>query len=138
MTMTRADRYQHLIVNPEAGEKRLFVHGPDRIVVSADGQAVHFYRSPHWEIAFIRNDGWTLGATKEFEHVAYRMWHTDWLAFMRPGEREATPISEYRPPAKAQKTCPRCGSPCEFRFVGRWDELKRWVCSCCTWNEVDK
>ncbi len=161
MTMTREDRYQHLIVNLMAGECRCFVHGPDRIVINSEGEAVRLHSTvvqpvlgqpdkvtevARWAIAFIRSDGWTLGAPKEFEHVAYRMWHEDWIAFMRPGDREATAISEYKPTESereqakaipAAKTCPRCGSPCEKRTRGRWDLEWRWACLYCTWTDLD-
>jgi len=47
-------------------------------------------------IIFVRNDGWSLGASFKFEKAAYRMWKKEWVAFMRVGQTDLLlPISNY-------------------------------------------
>lgn len=34
-------------------------------------------------IIFFRNDGWSLGAPKEFEEMAYKMYEDEWVRYAR-------------------------------------------------------
>ena len=77
-------------------------YGPDRVVVNADGYAVSGLRARRDyeimpDVIFIRGDGWTLGAPKEFAAVAFGIWFDSWVGFVLRAEPEkAKPISEYR------------------------------------------
>lgn len=71
----------------------------DRIVVNSDGQACPpdlakdiFQLEP--EVAFKREDGWTLGAPAEYELVAFTLWKGDWTHFSRDMENWIS-IDEY-------------------------------------------
>ncbi len=46
------------------------------------------------EVGFKRNDGWTLGAPRSLELVAFSLWKGDWTHFSRDGETWI-PIEEY-------------------------------------------
>ena len=72
-------------------------NGFDRIVINYEGEAWSYKRAfdvlgitP--DVAFRRKDGWVLGAPKEFEHVARRMWEDEWTHIIRKGETEWIPI----------------------------------------------
>lgn len=73
---------------------------PDRVIVDRGGYGVpsniaekRYKVIP--DIIFKRNDGWTLGAPKEFEDVAYRMWRDEWTHFVRRPNSEWKGIGEY-------------------------------------------
>jgi hypothetical protein len=75
-------------------------HGPDRVVINGEGEAVPSKRArcdygvvP--EIVFIRGDGWALGAPRVWEAIAYSCWQSEWIGFARRGDAHATPISDY-------------------------------------------
>ena len=68
--------------------------GPDRVVISEEGEMVHWKvaRDNHGifpDVVFIRNDGWTLGAPAPLEDVARKLWEHDWLGLIR--KPSATP-----------------------------------------------
>ncbi len=74
--------------------------GPTRVIVEVDGLAVThreardvFQVTP--EIIFIRDDGWMLGAPRQFESVAYKMWKDSWTHFLRRPHTEWIPIKKY-------------------------------------------
>ena len=74
----------------------------DRVVVNVHG--LSFRANTAFEvhgvcakIIFIRDDGWSLGAPSEFEHVAYRLWMNQWREFRRFPDYEPHPMSEYKP-----------------------------------------
>ena len=46
------------------------------------------------EVVFLRKDGWTLGAPRQYESIAYDMWSDEWTHFSRDG-KTWKPISEY-------------------------------------------
>lgn len=61
--------------------------GPTRVVINVHGEAVPPGRtsiSP--DIIYIRNDGWTLGAPREFDGIARKMWADMWVAVMSKGK----------------------------------------------------
>lgn len=72
----------------------------DRVMVESDGLSV-----PHKEardvfkitpdIIFLRNDGWTLGAPKIFERIAFKMWAGDWTHFVRTPHTQWVEIERY-------------------------------------------
>lgn len=47
------------------------------------------------DIIFVRDDGWSLGATKEFERDAFNMWPYSWTHFCLKPDPILIPISEY-------------------------------------------
>ena len=47
------------------------------------------------DIIFLRNDGWSLGASKNLENVAYNVWAGSWQYYARKGDTHFRPISEY-------------------------------------------
>lgn len=71
----------------------------DRVIQDAEGYATSPARSriPHdkYEIAFVRNDGWTLAAPKELVLVAFETWPLEWKYFWRDGE--SRPIDQFSP-----------------------------------------
>ena len=60
-------------------------NGPTRVVYSDEGQAttpelaLQLYNEVA-EVVFIRNDGWTLGASMKYYKVAHDLWEGDWAA----------------------------------------------------------
>jgi hypothetical protein len=85
----------------KATAKHIMLHGPDRVVINAEGDA-YGPRQAQQEhgirptIIFIRYDGWSLGAPAQFEQVAFQMWADSWVAFIRRPDEEPMPISSYR------------------------------------------
>lgn len=91
-----------LPVNAQAGWRRVSVHGPDRVLVNANGEAVSSVRARRIagvtpDIIFIRDDGWSLGAPAALEAIAYSIWRKEWAAFARRGDLAPSPITEYQP-----------------------------------------
>lgn len=67
---------------------------PDRIVINFEGESVHPNRTDiQPDVIFIRSDGWSLGAPREFEKVACDMWYDEWAFFVI--DEEKYPFSEY-------------------------------------------
>ena len=71
----------------------------DRVVYSSEGDATTPRRAfeeygVRLSIAFKRNDGWTLGAPRHLELVAFSLWKGDWTHFSKDGQ-EWLPIEEY-------------------------------------------
>jgi len=72
----------------------------DRVVVDIDGFAVPSKRAQNEygidpDIVFVRDDGWTLGAPKSLEKIAYKMWENEWAYFATKDEKKLRPIQEY-------------------------------------------
>ena len=77
-------------------------NGPTRVVVDESGRAVSPKRAlkdfnVDWRVAFIREDGWSLGAPRRLESVAYDSWSDHWLYFMRRFHPTARRIADYNP-----------------------------------------
>ncbi len=88
-------------INIEAAVRRIMLHGPDRVVIKANGEAVGSERARREhgvnpEVIFIRKDGWSLAAPRNLESIAYQQWAGDWVAFMRKPEPNAQPIDLWR------------------------------------------
>lgn len=88
-------------INLEAAVKRVMVHGPDRVVINAEQEAIGWDRARAQygikpDVIFIRNDGWTLGAPKQFEAQAFGAWADSWIGFIQRPETVAKPMSEYK------------------------------------------
>ena len=88
-------------MNIEVWSNKLSWDGPDRVMVSPDyatsnAGALMMHGVEH-EVVFIRDDDWMLGAPPHLEANAYAQWPDTWVAFIRRGDTEFTPISEYRP-----------------------------------------
>lgn len=79
-------------MNLEQTEANILQSGPSRVVINADGEAHNPQFAMHHfkigvEVIFIRNDGWSLGAPKRFEDVAFLTWWDHWVARMDFVER---------------------------------------------------
>lgn len=73
--------------------------GPTRVIINEDGIGVPpcMAKNVSVDIIFIRNDKWSLGAPKEFEEVAYKMWPDTWVAFIDSTiDGEVRDILEYK------------------------------------------
>lgn len=70
--------------------------GFNRVVISYEGDAVSMKRAFEMgiepDVGYMRNDGWSLGAPKELEDVAFRMWADQWTHVIRKPETEWTKL----------------------------------------------
>lgn len=71
--------------------------GPDRVVINVDGEArpSRIAREQYGvcpDVIFIRNDGWTLGASSHLEATAKRLWRDQWVGIIRRPETKARPL----------------------------------------------
>lgn len=87
-------------VNLEAAVKMIFVHGPSRVVINADGEAVpsrraHEEHGINPDIILIRKDGWSLGAPQHLAAVAFGTWADCWIGFIQKPETKPRPMSEF-------------------------------------------
>jgi len=66
--------------------------GPMRVVINREGESLGmkpaFDAGSDFEIVFIRQDGWSLGAPLELATVVEKMWPDEWIAVMVPPSRE--------------------------------------------------
>lgn len=73
---------------------------PVRVIVDEDGHAIPpdaaLKMAINSDVIFVREDGWSLGAPKELEDIAYNMWRNDWAQFIRKGDKDWTNIKEYK------------------------------------------
>jgi hypothetical protein len=81
-------------INLEAAERRIFTHGPDRVLINKSGAAVR-PKEAECDVIFIRNDGWSLGAPARLVEDAYKLWQNEWVAFITKGEQIAKPITQW-------------------------------------------
>lgn len=65
-------------------------NGPNRIVVDDQGTAMSLRHARDklrrlipYDVVFVRDDGWALGASYEFENVAYLLWRREWIGEVR-------------------------------------------------------
>ena len=70
-----------------------------RVVYNADGDATTPKRAYEEygvksAVAFLRGDGWSLGAPHSLELVAFSLWKGDWTHFSKDGETWI-PIEKY-------------------------------------------
>ena len=65
---------------------------PNRIVINAEGDAVPPDQAIKlgitWDVIFVRNDGWSLGAPHHLAEVANSLWVKEWVAQIRDGKIE--------------------------------------------------
>ena len=67
---------------------KAFAAGPDRVVTHTEGHGVKDTASQrragqmeiYPDVIFVREDGWTLGATYEMSIAARRLWQGRWVA----------------------------------------------------------
>jgi len=76
---------------------------PAKVIVDERGFGVPGRKAKYeWntepDVIFFRSDGWTLGAPKRFEHVAYEMWSDEWTHFVRRPFRRWIEIRKYGGP----------------------------------------
>ncbi len=83
----------------QALEKRIASRGADMVMVS---DRVLTTKSAAWslhgiraEVVFIRNDGWTLGVTKDLAGSAYGLYPSLWEAWLELPTCRARPIIKY-------------------------------------------
>ena len=83
------------MVVKESGALMSGIHmdGIDRVVIDYDGYAMPLKRAGEIGIfpivAFMRDDGWVLGAPAELAAVAFGMWEKEWTHFV------VAPMTEY-------------------------------------------
>ena len=79
--------------------RRILVHGPNRVLIN-DAEALSPKRARELghtaDIIFIRDDGWSLGASCNLENAAYDHWPETWVGFVRKPNTFASTIDEYR------------------------------------------
>lgn len=60
---------------------------PTRVLINVEGEAVTPERAilqgVSWDVIFIRNDGWSLGASNEFAQAANDLWPEEWVALIK-------------------------------------------------------
>lgn len=90
------------------GMKQLLAAGPIRVMIGP-AEAVPWRRAldeHHVEadVIFLRDDGWTLGASKVLEAAAFSLWREHWIGFWRTTDYCPNmptlafhPIAEYVP-----------------------------------------
>lgn len=84
----------------EAAVKMIGVHGPSRVLISKSGEAVRSDdpragKNP-LAVIFIRDDGWSLGASRKLAVSAFQLW--PWIAWVRVDRtNEPQPISTFKP-----------------------------------------
>lgn len=72
---------------------------PERVLIDAGkealsgGQAIE--RKAPWEIVFLRNDGWSLGAPRELRGQAEEMWQNEWVEVYFPQSGQLLPYNDY-------------------------------------------
>ncbi len=85
--MTKSELYNHATLT-----------GPTRVVINAEGEAVPPQRARYilqtrgrapFDIVFVRDDGWSLGALEEFKEVAYNMWPKEWVGHVSRVEKNS-------------------------------------------------
>jgi hypothetical protein len=68
------------------------MYGPSRVVINSEGEAVSTSRARKilkcggavpFDVVFVRDDGWSVGAMSEFEDVARKMWEDCWIGELR-------------------------------------------------------
>jgi len=87
-------------INLEAAAKTIMLHGPSRVLISRD-RAVPPSRAREEygvipDIVFIRDDGWSLGAAKELEDMAFSKWPCEWIGFLRRPDKIPVLIAHYQ------------------------------------------
>lgn len=68
-------------------------HGPNRVVISARGEATTPGRAQQLhidsDVIFIRKDGWSLGAPQALAAVAEALWADEWFWILRRNAQRA-------------------------------------------------
>ena len=65
-------------------------NGPSRIVIDSQGMALslsraqeHTGRHVPYDVVFVRDDKWCLGASFALEQTAYLLWRREWIGEVR-------------------------------------------------------
>lgn len=82
--------------------------GANRLMVSAE-EAHPYTRArsqghPVPAVVFVRDDGWTLGASTELSGAAFATWPDKWVGFVMTPGFTYHPIAEYTGPRSHEKT----------------------------------
>jgi len=69
----------------------ILIHGPSRVMIDEyEAKPAKIAKDMYDQepvVIFIRNDGWSLGASKKLVHAAERIWRDQWAAVLvRPNE----------------------------------------------------
>ena len=63
-------------------QKIIPFEGFNRVLIDHEGSAVSMKKAIEMgfdpEVGFLRKDGWSLGAPKELENSAFRLWPDEW------------------------------------------------------------
>ena len=82
----------------QAAAASILEHGPTRVVINADGEAVPPKRAKSMgivpDVILIRDDGWSLGAPPQFAAVAQSLWADKWVGFLKRGSGVAKPFKK--------------------------------------------
>lgn len=87
-------------VDLEDASKDILRSGPTRVMIDREEAfpperaKIEFGVIP--DVIFLRDDGWSLGAPKHLERVAWAMWSKEWVAFMYNPPSKFQPIKKYR------------------------------------------
>lgn len=81
--------------------------GPERVMITQEGEATSPIRAAlshqiYATVAFVRSDGWILGAPPQYEHLAYQLWEHSWVGWARSPSYEFFPMAEYTPVGEVQ------------------------------------
>ena len=83
-------------MNLEEAWKHIQKHGPTRVLINEEGEAVPPARAmdipgmKKISVVFIRDDGWSLGAPEHLRHVAEEMWQDQWIGYANYPDEEPT------------------------------------------------
>jgi hypothetical protein len=78
------DERRPRVINLDAEIERIAQYGPTRVVVREDGYAVPPRRAREEygitpDVIYLRDDGWSLGATITWADVAWGKWPDRWI-----------------------------------------------------------
>ena len=75
-----------------ASVAHIMARGPDRVMIDEyEAKPTKIAKDMYGQepvIIFIRNDGWSLGASKDLVHAAERIWRDKWAVVLVPGDDE--------------------------------------------------
>lgn len=77
-------------IDLDAALRTIIAHGPSRVVIDGNATATSPKRALQkgisYDVVFIRNDGWTLGAPDTLARCAYLTWPDQWIGVAVEGE----------------------------------------------------
>jgi len=88
-------------MNPriKASVLHIMNRGPDRVMIEEyEAKPTKIAKDMYDKepvVIFIRDDGWSLGASKDLVHAAERIWRDKWAAVMVPGDDEPVKYQDW-------------------------------------------